>query len=290
MITFNLLLRQAGLDPETVRLLRHQDRRADRDRAPYRLWRDFPDDFMTYQSRPGLKNAEELGRAKYWAAFVVTPENETLFVGLYMVGKPSPGMMGAPDVSVVGAAQNEPYVVFPLQKSNLLSEFESKLVIDWGKGFLKWAQRADTQNKPVLELRRAFKEEDWPGYLTFIKSLSEIANLPSFWAARLKEVKGVYLLTCPRTREQYVGSATGNDGFHGRWLQHLSAGGDAIGFQSREASDYQVSILQIAGSEASQRDILQAEQLWIRKLQSSAMGLNIRSAPGKELGSREILS
>lgn len=165
-------------------------------------------------------------------------------------------------------------MVFPLEKSDLLAEFDSKLVIEWGKGFLKWAQRADTQDKRVLELRSTFKEEDWPGYLKFIKPLSDIANLPPSWVERLREAKGIYLLTCPRTKEQYVGSATGSEGFHGRWREHLSVGGDAVGFKSREASNYQVSILEIAGSGASDRDILQTEQLWIKKLQSNAMGLN----------------
>ena len=272
---FNSLLRDAGLDSATVRLLRHQDSRADPDRTPYRLWRDFPDDFTTYQSRQSPNNADELSRAGYWAAFVVTPINETLFVGLYkVVGEPSPGVIGAPNVTILGTSEEKPYKVSPLEKSDLLAEFDAKLVIDWGKGFLKWAQRADKQDKRVLELRSVFKEVDWPGYLKLIKSLSEIASLPGVWVSRLSEAKGIYLLTCPRTGEQYVGSATGSEGFHGRWLQHLSVGGDAVGFKSREASDYQVSILEIAGSGASDRDILQAEQLWITKLQSSALGLN----------------
>jgi hypothetical protein len=51
-------------------------------------------------------------------------------------------------------------------------------------------------------------------------------------------------------------------------------GGDAVQFRSREASDYQVSILGVAGSSASDRDILSAEQLWMRKLQTNEMGLN----------------
>src|SRR5437868_354515 len=96
-IMFNTLLEAAGVDPSSVRLLRHQDARADRDRTPYRLWRDFPDDFMTYQSRQSPKNAKELGRASHWAVFVVTPSDETLFVGLYkVVGTPTPGVLGAP--------------------------------------------------------------------------------------------------------------------------------------------------------------------------------------------------
>jgi hypothetical protein len=100
---------------------------------------------------------------------------------------------------------------------------------------------------------------------------------------------GIYLLTCPRTKEHYVGSATGSEGFHGRWLQHLSVGGDAVGFKSRKASDYQVSILEIAGSGASERDILQAEQLWISKLQSSAMGINKHSTSLKGSEAKKFL-
>jgi hypothetical protein len=272
-IKFNSLLTSAGIDPASVRLLRHQDKRADRDRTPFLLWRNT-EDFITYQSRQSPRNSSELERASYWAAFVVTPSDETLFAGLYSVGKPSPGEIGTPNVSIAGAVEDQPYMVFPLQKSDLLSEYEGKLVIDWGKGFLKWVQRADVQDKDVLEVRTKFKEEDWPGYLRLITALSEIASLPSNWTVRLKEAKGVYLLTCPRTGEHYVGSATGTEGFHGRWLEHLSVGGDAVGFRSRTASDYQVSILEVAGSGASDRDILNAERLWIRKLQSTAMGIN----------------
>lgn len=279
-ITFNLLLKTAGLDPAAVRLLRHQDSRADTDRTPYRLWRDSGDDFVTYQSRQSPNNAKELGRAGYWAVFVVTPGKETLFVGLYKAGMPSPGEIGKPSVSIRDAVENKPYMVFPLQKSDLLAEFDGKLVIDWGKGFLKWVQRAEAQNKTILELRARFKEEDWPGYLKLIKPLSDVASLPRLWIERLTEAKGIYLLTCPRTKEQYVGSATGSIGFYGRWLQQLSAGGDAIRLQSRQASDYQVSILEVSGSGASDNDIRHAEELWIKKLQSRAMGLNGNPSEG----------
>jgi len=79
-IMFNTLLEAAGVDPSSVRLLRHQDARADRDRTPYRLWRDFPDDFMTYQSRQSPKSAKELGRASHWAVFVVTPSDEQVSI------------------------------------------------------------------------------------------------------------------------------------------------------------------------------------------------------------------
>lgn len=273
-ILFNSLLKSAGIDPTSVRLMRHQDGRADKDRTPYRLWRDFPDsDFITYQSRQAA-DADRRFRATYWASFVVPPTRETLFVALYEVGEPSPGEQGVPRVQIRNAREEGPYNVYPLRKSDLLTEFEAKLVIDWGRGALAWLQRADKQNKKVLEIRRAFIEEDWPGYLQFLKPLSEITDLPPAWVSRLKEARGIYLLTCPRTKEHYIGKASGIEGFYGRWLEHVSTGGDAVGLQSRAASDYHVTILEFAGSAASESDIAASEQLWMRKLHTSIMGLN----------------
>ena len=52
--------------------------------------------------------------------------------------------------TVRGAVEDEPYMVFPLEKSDLLANFDSKLTIDWGKGFLAWIQHADRKNKDVL--------------------------------------------------------------------------------------------------------------------------------------------
>jgi hypothetical protein len=85
----------------------------------------------------------------------------------------------------------------------------------------------------------------------------------------------VYLLTCPKTKEQYVGSATGSNGFWGRWMNYVQTGhGGNIALKSRNPSDYQVAVLEVAGTAASTDDILAMEGLWQRKLQSQQMGLN----------------
>jgi hypothetical protein len=91
----------------------------------------------------------------------------------------------------------------------------------------------------------------------------------------LAAVRGVYLLTCPRTNEQYVGAAHGGDGFLGRWLGYARSGhGGNVGLKSRDPSDYRVSILEVAASSASVEDILAMEARWKDKLQSREMGLN----------------
>jgi hypothetical protein len=159
-IKFSLLLTSVDIDPATVRLLRHQDKRPDRDRTPYLLWRNSPADFLTYLSRQKRRVASELEGASYWAAFVATPSKETLFVGLYSAGKPSPGEIGVPNISISGAVEDKPYMVFPLQRTELLKEYEGKLVIDWGKAFIDFVQRADAQDKDILELRQPKQLEE----------------------------------------------------------------------------------------------------------------------------------
>ena len=95
----------------------------------------------------------------------------------------------------------------------------------------------------------------------------------------LQSSRGVYLLTCPRTKEQYVGSATGEDGFWGRWRDYVDGGdGGNQGLKSRDPSDYQISILEVAGTSATTEAILAMEGLWQSKLRSPEMGLNRNKA------------
>jgi len=91
----------------------------------------------------------------------------------------------------------------------------------------------------------------------------------------LQSSRGIYLITCPRTREQYVGSATGDGGFWRRWQDYAQSGhGGNVALKSRDPSDYQVSILEVAGTAATTDEILGMEGIWKAKLQSREMGLN----------------
>lgn len=72
-----------------------------------------------------------------------------------------------------------------------------------------------------------------------------------------------------------MGSAYGSNGFMQRWLEYASTGhGDNVKLKSRNPSDYQVSILEVASSSASDADITALETRWKQKLQSREMGLN----------------
>jgi hypothetical protein len=273
-LLFNSLLTQIGIAPGRVRLLRHQDHRSSKGRTPYELWRDDRQAFDRYQQTQNFKNRTRLS-SDYWASFVATPNGETLLGGLYFsmyrgINDMELSWENTPMVNAVGTCD-----VYKLTLREDLIDLTGRLLIAWGDSERAWIQRADKQNKVVLQIRQSFREPDFPGFVHFVSSLSKVEALPREWIAVLSSSRGVYLLTYPKTREQYVGSATGGNGFYGRWLSYARDGhGGNIALKSRDPSDYQVSILEVAGSAATAEEIIGMETLWKQKLQSREMGLN----------------
>jgi len=270
-LTFNSLLESCGIDPHDVRLLRHTPDRYF-GRTLYALWRDGHPDFLTYQGIQHVRMRQRLA-APCWASFVVTPARSVMFAGLFSVERVGTHDNGTLDpVTRQDVTGFDRYSQIPVEA---LEAYVGRVFIDWGGSAITWVQRAHSQPKPILEITRTFQEEEFPGYAAFLANLSGIDALPSGWRAALRAARGIYLLTCPQAREQYVGSATGEDGFLGRWSAYARDGhGGNVALKSRDPSDYQVSILEVCGSGQSIEEILAAEQLWKRKLQSREMGLN----------------
>ncbi|MCS6920419.1 MAG: GIY-YIG nuclease family protein [Elioraea sp.] len=278
-LRFNMLLAAEGIAPADVRLLRHQKVET-RVRTPYSLWRDDPAAFERYQSmQHASARRRAIFAAPYWASFVVTPDGETLFVGLYQVARIGPAepdainpLTGEPASS---AAHPVAYDRYDCRLARPLSAYIGRLFIRWGDGMRSWVQRADNQDKEIVALAREFQEPDFPGFSRFIRPLSEIETMPPSWKAVLTASRGVYLLACPRTREHYVGSAYGADGFLGRWRAYVAnSHGGNVGLRIRDPSDYVVSVLEVAGSATTAEEIIALEGLWKMKLLSRDMGLN----------------
>lgn len=279
-LTFNQLLRSEGIDPGDVRLLRHQTDKV-RGRTPYTLWRDDPGAFERYQNTQD-SNQRAHFRGRYWASFVAPPDGSTLFVGLYhvhLVGTVPAGAIDAFTGRGVGEDKGwTEYDQYACTRADALSDYIGRLFIHWGdtaSSRRAWKQRADLQDKPIVELSRTFREEAFPGFTKLIRPLSEIEAMPGAWKEVLASSRGVYLLACPRTREHYVGSASGAGGFLARWRDYVANrhGGNAE-LKIRDPSDYLVSILEVAGSAASEADIIAMEGDWKLKLHSRAIGLN----------------
>lgn len=165
-LTFNTVLRGVGVDPAQVRLVRHQAHRAERGRTPYELWRDDRPKFEVYQRLQSFKSRAKF-EAPYWASFVGTRDGQTLFVGLYAVrylgllraDSPRPHRAG---VDAAGSCDEYEMVIQPS-----MANLDGRLVIDWGDGARAWIQRADRQDKTVVEIRRRFEEPAFPGFMEF---------------------------------------------------------------------------------------------------------------------------
>ena len=276
-LTFTTLLDGAGLNRRDVRLLRHKDGRYPGFPSLYALWRDQRPRFEAYQETQAFGDAPDL-RAPVWASFVGLPgSTETLFVGLYSAEFIGPLPTDRPHPvtgSIEPAGSCNIYQLAPLPA---LADYIGRLWISWGAGYRQWVQRVDgpRPGKPIVEIRRTFSEDAFPGFDALILNLADIETIPAGWRAALSATRGIYLLTCPRTREQYVGMASGTGGFLARWRDYFVTGhGGNVALKSREASDYQVSILETIGSAATDSELIALEVRWKDKLQSREMGLN----------------
>lgn len=273
LLTFQTLLSEAAINPRDVRLLRHVKKSGRTGLSPYQAWREHIDRFEAYQSTQPVRE-RNFYNVPYWASFVGTPDKNTLFVGLYSIHGFEPEI-AAFDCPLFGhPLPDGAYDRYSATKLSEFAGFEGKLLVEWGAGMRRWSQHADRNLKPLVELRRQDSDPPYPGHSAFVRQLSDLESLPASWRAILANARGVYLLTCPRTREQYVGGAYSAGGFLARWEQHARTEGDAIAFRSRDPADYRVSILEVAGSLTTDDDIHVLEQRWKEKLQSREMGLN----------------
>jgi hypothetical protein len=278
-LTFNLLLQSEGIDPADVRLLRHQTVRAI-GRTPYSLWRDQPEQFERYQSTQDPLKRNEFDYP-YWASFVVEPvRSGTVFVGLYTVrhaGAVPTGWKDPLTGFTPGWEKGRTYDRYDCTKDARLAAYEGRLYVDWGVGTRSWNQRANSRagsSKPILQLTRELEEESFPGFTRFIRPLSEIEAMPIGWKEALRATRGIYLLACPRTQQHYVGKASGEDGFLGRWRDYVATGhGGNVELRVRDPSDYYVSVLEVVGTNDLGK-LEELETLWKRKLLSRDMGLN----------------
>ncbi|MEX3777687.1 GIY-YIG nuclease family protein [Pseudomonas sp. MYb118] len=271
MVTFNFFLSSKGLDLSRVRLVRHQDQRAERGKTPYDLWVADDGRFEQYQA---IQNRDVFGNAGWVASFVATPLNETLFVGLYRVVGQS--LVPAETRDPVTGEDVSGLLWYDMQPDDSLDDYKGRLVIEWGPGLRSWVQRADNQDKKVLEMRRVAIEPPFPGFGSFRWPVRELTSIPVSWRTALSVVRGVYALTCLKTGKLYVGSAYGEEGFWGRWLEYLSTGhGGNIGLKALEEHEFQVAILEVSSSAAGATEIIAREGEWKEKLLTRRFGLNI---------------
>jgi len=278
MLSFNMLLEKAGISPNATRLLRHQDNDMVAGLSTYRLWRDNPAEFSRYErSQSNLK----LVIGSHVASFVVDPGGADLFVAISRVTDVE--KRAATD-DVFSYLKNQRQdasglrTIYQFERDPRFLPFEGRLVIDWGAAKLSWAQHADRNDKPIIELRPKVQDDEWPGFMGLRLSAQSVEAISPSWKSRLSAVNGVYLLVCPESGEQYVGIALGQGGFLARWQQYAADGhgGNQLLKKrlKRTQAPLDISILEVFGSITTRDEAFKAETRWKRALGTRAHGLN----------------
>jgi hypothetical protein len=277
-LTFNALLESEGLDPARVRLIRHKHER-DYQEQVFTDALNKREKFDNYQSSQGdTRVISSIKSADYIASFVVSPSGETVFAGIWKVN-------GCKEIFTADPYKDgknppsETESTFDLARTTHLDGLVGKLLVEWGDGARAWVQRAENQNKPIIELRRSISEPPFPGWLEFRRQLSEIESMPVAWIEVLKGYKGIYLIVDEEDGSQYVGSATGDNGFFGRWRDYHNGhgGNQSLKQRAKPAERYYVVILQaIAPGNANEGSLItELETYWKIKLGSRVHGLNL---------------
>jgi hypothetical protein len=277
--TFTDLLNLRGIDPGSARLVRHNREI----QVEYVAGQDYFRHAITYQPA-GL---DPFRKAAIAFQFLPGPllsdgTHSALFVGAHFVVETWPYGDGSKRPSYhfehprcyIPQPQDRAY---ELRELDEFADLVERLLIRWGQGpsTRAWSQWAVSKPKEIVEVRRTADEPTFPGFSTFASSLEDLPLAPQSWRNILGSVRGVYLLVCPDTGNQYVGSAYGEDGFWGRWSAYVADGhGGNILLRARTRTNYAITILEIASPDMALSDIIRRETAWKIKLGARAHGLN----------------
>ncbi len=277
ILCFSDILKKVGLDPSTVKLIRHH-------MASYSFNQCYKCDMVREYTAHQRTNFSK--GYLYWAVFI--GESGT-YARLYSLYKVNGATADTPDTIPDGYPISEQFdgqnMYYDLQYMDLLQEYESKLIIDWGNSARMWHQKGTTE-KPIISIESSARKP-FIGYekvlLTYneLKEIVENTTDYELWQTALSAINAVYLIVDMETGSPYVGSAYGKDGLLGRWRFYVDSlhGNnklmkDLICNHPDRYKHFQFSILQILSKSTPDEEIIHAEALWKKKLCSVQFGMN----------------
>ncbi len=273
--TFQVLLDSSKIDQSKMYYYFHKEVDPnDETLNLYNLFITNPDKFDKYQEEQGDSN---FNNASYISFFVKKPlTKEVLFVGIYE------------RLGVAKEQKNERGNLqfrSTLKKREELKEWEGRLFFERPKtGQAYWVTAGtikDTHNGlPVTQILKSEQSLPFPGFHEFTCPTPKLKSLPDQWKEYLRAMKGVYLLTDRQHHKLYVGSASGENGFLGRWISGYADGAGGNNkelenfIQNNQDIDFHISILEIASSSDDDSKILKKENSWKAKLNTKNLAGN----------------
>lgn len=274
MITIQELLFNRGLDKlSKTKLVRHKDTKTDL----YSLYLTDKQKFLEYQRQQGK---DVFSGVDYIVSFIGEGGTLSRFIGVFKVLRCS--KLLKKEESVDGGLYQYRY---DFEEVDGFGDLKERVIIDWGKGAIKWDQWLDNV-KAVVEIQPGLHYKQFTDYFDFVidfQQLKEIViNQYPDWKRMLSATKGIYLISDTKTGKLYVGSAYGEDGIWGRWTSYVSTNGhggnkklsELISDNNNYAFNFRFSILMLLPKTVTADQAIAKEKLFKTKLGTNSFGLN----------------
>lgn len=289
-MTFNDLLKESGIDAQTVMVLRHRPTELQLRKVLPWLAAERPSIFNAYQQGQGIRVEKAMQAAKHVAAFIGREAGKATFVGLYrLAGWKSmtvDAMKKLPRVAELYTfgmkpsledMQRESALWFDLQPLDWHANWKGKLIIQWPGKELSWWRWAARNTFAIHAIREESTFDDaMPEWDELVVNWEEVQVLPTAWKQRLKEWRGVYFIHDTASGKGYVGSAGGQDNILGRWLNYAASGhGGNKHLKNCDKANFVFSILQRLSPDTPVEEVVRVENTWKERLHTlHPSGLN----------------
>lgn len=282
------LLKQQGIDPKAVLVMRHRPFETELRKVLPWLAAERPELFNAYQQGQNPRAEKAMQRADYVASFIGHQPAKGLFVGLYRRGKWKPmtyqqywshGLLkelGALGMQGFEKGTRKQLLWFELKLVDFFSSWKGKLVVEWPGLERSWYRWADRNSFTIAAIHeQSVLDKEMPHWDQLVLTWEELRILPTAWKAAMKEWRGIYHIFDESDGKAYVGSAYGKDNILGRWLNYSARGhGGNTQLRRRNCSNFRFSILQRVSPDMEPRDVIQLEESWKRRLHTLEFGLN----------------
>ncbi len=271
MITIQELLFNRNLDKGAkIKLVRHKDSRCDL-YDKYRIDHKWFLEYQSSQSRPVFHNVD------YIVSFIGEEGTLSRFIGVYQIIEKQENPEHNPETLTDGKYSYEMVEVKGFE------DLKERVIIKWTNP-ISWHQWISKEME-VIEIQRGLSDKPFTDYYSFILDFYELKEIIiegyKDWKQMLSATKGVYLISDTRTGKQYVGSAYGSDGIWGRWSEYVRTNGhgnnktlkELISADKDYAYNFRFSILMLLPSTVTNKEAIEREQLFKRKLGTNSFGL-----------------
>lgn len=277
MITLFSLLQHYGIDPATVRLVRHGNKEID-------VLEVFQNDLERFTQYTAWQSENKYGDAQTLLLFAPTQGTTALFLGLWQINGITQNheltdrhrkMLIRHDLPLRWLERS---VFYHLQPLDVMADLSERLVIDWGHSTLQWVQRKDKQ---VVQIKPLHSIGEFISYDAIQLHYDDLCKLIGArdsnitWVHALSSVNGIYLIRHLKDGRLYVGSAYGDGGILGRWAAYARSGhgGNKL-LKQLDPRHFEFSVLEIAPSTLSADEVIARENRWKERLGTRMFGLN----------------